>query len=751
MSGKLKGELQSLAASLDRAAREAEVSPEVEGLAPSATPDEPISSAAEDRLNRSGFAAELARAVLQLDSPESIVVGIHGKWGTGKSSLLNLVEEKLQGISEGPPIIFRFNPWGFSDQQQLLSRFFADLAAFLKLHATVPPLAKISDAVEEYGSLLSPAARAAFPRATEFARVAWNLYRKVQPARLRAAPELKAKISSALTESGAKLIIMVDDVDRLNATEIRQAFQLIKLNANFSNTVYLVAFDKDPVMKALEDVAPGPPEEYLEKIVQVSFSLPPIHEGKLTEIILDGFNGMLASAGISNLDQQRFGNMFYSGFRASFRTIRDVKRYFNVLGFALNLVLKDTNFIDLAAVQALALFYPTVYRSIQGRPDLFTGGWTERERAKDKDSLRAEYDRIFSQVPGPRRKSVVELCEFLFPKAQRWQGQLNLSYTSEWEQSWRRERRIASPRHFTYYFELAVPETDVSQSELDEAVDSAKSTTAFVESLRRFKETKRFGAFIEALRDQLPDLGPDHLRVILESVFVFGDEVETEGPAVFGLISEHIQFAMWLLLDILERMGERRFETLRDAMEKGSATFTITETTAICARMLERNDGAAQFAAKYPDLTEEIVLGLKQTALRAIEKAKAEGRLRSVPRLGAVLYRWRQWGGGEEVGNWVSSTFLQNTKGAALFVASFARTVSQMGLADRTPKTYLTVPVREIKEFADLDTLASLLQSAEDADLTDRERLARTRFLSAKAKLDSGQDPDASFPLEDDP
>ena len=295
------------------------------------------------------------------------MVGIHGRWGTGKSSLLNMLDEQLQAVSPEAPVIFRFNPWGFSDKNQLSDRFFAELSAFLKLHMSIPSLSGMSETVEEYGQLLSPMARLIFPRAAEAVRFGWKWFRKYRPARQRSLAELKVQINLGLSDSGSKLIILIDDIDRLNNEEIREVFQLIKLNANFSNTVYVVAFDKNLVQKALRKVAPGRPQEYLEKIVQIPFDLPVIAESTLTEIIIANFNQILASVKLQKASTQRFGNMFHSGFRESFRTIRDVNRYFNLFKFAFNLMRHDTDFVDLAAVEAVALFYPVVYKDHRGQ------------------------------------------------------------------------------------------------------------------------------------------------------------------------------------------------------------------------------------------------------------------------------------------------------------------------------------------------------------------------------------------------
>jgi predicted KAP-like P-loop ATPase len=750
VSENFENELRDIASALETAAKQAGLSPEITGVAASVTPDEPIRSSAEDRLNRSDFAAELARAILQFDRTESVVVGIHGRWGTGKTSLLNLIHEKLQQVSPEAPIIFRFNPWGFSDQEQLTMKFFGEMAAFLRLHLSIPSLVAISDSVEAYGEMLSPLARLIFPRATEAVRVGWKWLRKLKPGPPRTSTELKDRINSGLRQSGLKFIIMIDDIDRLNAAEIRQTFQLIKLNANFSNTVYVIAFDKRPVEKALKQVSPGPAKEYLEKIIQISFSLPPIAETTLTEIILTTFNEIITSLGIQNVNMQRFGNMFHSGFRASFKTIRDANRYFNLFRFVLNLMRRDTNFIDLAAIEALAVFYPNLYQAIEANDELFAGAWGGLNERREKETERKKYDKIFSYLRSPRRDAAISLCTFLFPKLEWIYGPSNTIYGSESEKQWQKQKRVAASKYFPYYFQLAVPPTEVSQSELDRAIEETKSVTAFVEVLRRFKDSQRFSPFIDRLREHLGSLEPAQLLVILESIFVFGDELETESAVLFGVISEYIRFGMWLLFDILDVLGTNRFNLLCDAMHGRPAVFTISDVTVMFDRVISGAKDSAQLRSRYPELSGEIVAQMKKISLDAIELAVRENRLQTVPRLRAVLYRWREWGDAKRVSDWVASTFLRSPEGAVAFAVAFAYTITSASVTDKVAKSRLTVQVKEMGQLADLDVIAKLLRDASDDKLTDKQREAKARFLSTKAKLDAGENPDDRFPFDDD-
>jgi predicted KAP-like P-loop ATPase len=90
--------------------------------------DEPITTDAEDLLGRVPFADRVAAVLNDAGAGGvSTVVGLCGPWGSGKTSLLNLVESRL-----GPPWqVRRFGPWATSDLSSLLSEFFTTIASAL--------------------------------------------------------------------------------------------------------------------------------------------------------------------------------------------------------------------------------------------------------------------------------------------------------------------------------------------------------------------------------------------------------------------------------------------------------------------------------------------------------------------------------------------------------------------------------------------------------------------------------------------
>ena len=77
------------------------------------SPDLPITKSSEDTLNRSSFAKNLAKTISQYSLQSSFTIGLYGEWGSGKTSLVNMVLEFAEEMDENT-IILRFNPWLFA-------------------------------------------------------------------------------------------------------------------------------------------------------------------------------------------------------------------------------------------------------------------------------------------------------------------------------------------------------------------------------------------------------------------------------------------------------------------------------------------------------------------------------------------------------------------------------------------------------------------------------------------------------------
>ena len=112
--------------------------------------DRPISKAEDDRLGFAPVARHLATAILNQPAASGLVFGIEGRWGSGKSTLINLTTEALKQSGATAPEVVEFSPWLVGDRDGLLQALFNDLvSAAIK----IDPIALPEDGAQKISPL----------------------------------------------------------------------------------------------------------------------------------------------------------------------------------------------------------------------------------------------------------------------------------------------------------------------------------------------------------------------------------------------------------------------------------------------------------------------------------------------------------------------------------------------------------------------------------------------------------------------
>ena len=385
--------------------------------------DNPIRQPKDDLLDRKTGAETFARQVLNLDCSQGAAVGIFGPWGSGKTSFINLARGTFE--QAGVPVL-DFNPWMFTGADQLVTRFFSELSAELKLRN----LKWLGEALGEYGGALSG-------RVGGIAKLAGALVRRCEGG----VHARRAKISRNLCNRGKPIVVILDDVDRLSGPEIREVFKLVRLTANFPNLIYIVLCDRLRVEQALGERGMSG-RDYLEKIIQWCFDLPepPRH------LLVPQLDKALESAltGIDNpgpFDEDVWLDVRAEIVRPLVRNIRDVRRYVTAVRVTVAGLNGKVALADVLGLEAVRIFLPDVFRRLPGAVDGLTMMSQTSERYLEKviqqdptDVLPTYYkwhkeqvDRIVkaakepkdTETAGTARDVVRAMFNRLFPVAER--------------------------------------------------------------------------------------------------------------------------------------------------------------------------------------------------------------------------------------------------------------------------------------------------------------------------------------------
>lgn len=711
--------------------------------------DKPIADPKDDRLGYAPFAKHLADSVANMAPPEGLVIAIYGPWGSGKTTALKFVMHYLkQKPEDEQPIIVEFNPWWFSGHEDLTRRFFDQLQVALSKWKS---LRKVKDVVKRIGTF---AAGVALETPLPYISTGGKVVAQSLTPKQKDVPELKEKVAEALRKQNKRILVIIDDIDRLTAEEIRQLFRVIKAVADFPNVVYLLAFDKEIAIRALAEAQGIPGEAYLEKIVQVPFELPLPDKTLLRGLLFERLNIILADTPEEDVDQTYWGNVYLEGIDHFITTPRDIVRLTNTLSVTYPAVKDEANPVDFIAVEALRVFCPLAYGIIRNNPTMFAGHVDSSGFLGPRpESLKSFHNAWISQIQQKDQEPVKRLLLRIFPKLGCVWG--NVTYGSDWESTWRRQRRVCSPDILSVYFRLVIPAGDISNAEMKAFLAQARTAKAFGEKLvehanqKRPDGTTRVRTLLERLEDYTEsEIPSDAISSVVQALFDVGDQLwrpEDERSGMFEFGNEvRIGRIIWQLLRRLDE--SKRFEVLREAILNGEAVATITREVAI----FDQQHG--RYGAKPPAPGEEVLVTsehldeLENIALQKIRDAVRRESLLTVPNLPGILYRWGEWAGKEESTQWVQQV-IEDDAGLVTFLEKFLQKTYSQYMSDVVGRTNHRLDPRWLEPFLDPSQIVDRVRKlTENSGLTENEKTAILQFIQEYEMRLQGKNPDDPLP-----
>jgi hypothetical protein len=443
--------------------------------------DKAIESKSQDILNRATFSEEVAKVVSNWDGEDCLVMSICGDWGTGKTSIKNMITESLSSSQKDCEII-EFNPWYWSGQEQLIEAFFREIGLKLGKKNTKTDLASkwnaygkslsfggnISKTLSIWSILLSkPEATLVFytltilfDKASSLTLQGAEMLKAYREASHKSISDVKEELNNKLLEQKKKYLIVIDDIDRLTKHQINLMFQLVKVNADFHNFVYLLMFQKDVVVKALQDGTSDSGEEYLEKIIQMSFDIPSVNELQIRQLLNTEIANLITKISIkiddSEIDDLKKAIEYASTY---LNTLRDLKRFISCLEIKMRFFGNNINLSNLIIMETIRIHDNQIYYYIFQNKYMLVGKNINNQFMQKENEF---IDRI---VKISDKKDIIKsIIFFLFPR-ERFNPTSTPVSTIERAINTNKafqSNKIASADYFDRYFELFLPDNSLS-------------------------------------------------------------------------------------------------------------------------------------------------------------------------------------------------------------------------------------------------------------------------------------------------
>lgn len=310
--------------------------------------DKPIEHSHDDILGRTVFAEDLVNKLLSTDTTnESFTLGITAKWGDGKTSFMTLMREFIVDYYKDC-IVLEFNPWRYSDKANLTHAFFIELSKTLS-----PINHSLANDIQVYSEILSnidiPSTKIAKAISHSFAKTSIN--------------DQNNKIANSLKELRRKIVVFIDDIDRLTNEELIEVVKLIRNSSNFPYIYFIVSYDKEYLQKSLLKVFPSCSNDFDDKLFQKEFALPAIPNRKISDYILSCVKDISDKDDYESLETHISSRQIVQNVDMSFiKNFRDVKRLMNNFIPIYQRLYKEINPIDLLNLEIFKLKYLNIYQ-----------------------------------------------------------------------------------------------------------------------------------------------------------------------------------------------------------------------------------------------------------------------------------------------------------------------------------------------------------------------------------------------------
>lgn len=657
--------------------------------------DKPINCPEGDILNRIEFSENLAQTIIEWDQTDSIVLAINAKWGYGKTSLLNLVKHYVNIRTKEPSSLLSkllriFNrrdievvdkrivtvdyyPWGFDDQDRIHSALFKDISKAINkhgffLHKVAAKISKYSCALRNKlylpidifakGVLLVSIliGRYIFKGSSNiYFWLAFCLFAILFLISLvsiisssRSPLTIKKKLSDVILRKKLRLIVFIDDIDRLSRDEVLSLLKIIRVNADFPNCIYVLALDYEVVSNIIGSQEFGiSGYDYLNKIIQINLSLPAHDPELIKQYIIKDLANFCDLNGITSVNKQlEVGTQHWyyiqeAGIWSMISSLREAKRYLNAVKYLLRLLWNkgtlEVNALDLFSIEAIRLYDPHSYEYVKSNEELFCNTQRFLEDKEKAVKRHAEiYNIWITSIMANKSTLVLGMLHVLFPQLKNYNSSI-FGYIDSDERDSVRNLRINTKEHFAKYFSFSFEKTGDCVSQLDiDTLISSEVYDVLSEVVERHIETKSLQQLLTRLINEITKevLESKAFDILLQVLFDVSDTVSYDYQ---GTLTDHEYDTLYYgSLDIIKRLGSIETDRVVLTLIKQSRSLYVP------VRLLNTILNSDKSTPYYqPIVSDSIVDQIKTEVINLIEENKQ--LLLDHPQFSFIYDCWYEW------------------------------------------------------------------------------------------------------------
>lgn len=451
-----------------------------------------------DDLKFAPFASRVAQGILNYSQNETFIVSLEGEWGSGKTTLINFIKEDLKKERDRVEIL-DFNPWLITGMEQIIKVFFDELIKVLSYGSfAVKWNEDIKKDLQTLASLILPDN---INIDVGLIKVGYKPKDTLLPKSKKTLAQIKEKINEYLRNSGKKIVVIIDDIDRLTDQETELIFRLTKGIADFDNLIYMLLYDKGVVSKSLQKFKSEDGQKYLEKIVQYPLTVPKPHKSTIKKLLFKELDEILEKLKEDDVDfifnKETWGQVHLI-IDKYIKTVRDINQIVNIISFEYPIIATEVNFTDFFIISLIKLKSHALYELIQNKPTDF---FLDKNRAYKAEEEEKRIVENFNENLKDFHE-FKDLLEIIFPIFTEYNYRSSGKHETKY---------ISDIYYFENYFSFSISDDKLSMKEY------------------YFIREKFLSSDFEAFRDALLEIDKQQKsQYFLDMFYEFKDSMETK-------------------------------------------------------------------------------------------------------------------------------------------------------------------------------------------------------------------------------
>jgi hypothetical protein len=537
----------------------------------------PLEDLAQDKLERWRLADALEQ-IVRKHGKNPITVGLEGAWGSGKTTILRELQRRL--LSQHLAVLY-LTAWSYREPERLVLAYFSQLRGVLgksllmpgswrSLHSLTAGLIEIGTG--RFAGLFKPNLDKVFEESTD---------------------DLRNELRATLSQLQSPVVILLDDLDRLDGDELKGVIRAIRLVGDLPGIVHILAYDREQLSKI---IFPNDPlgldaRDYLGKVINLELAIGAPPRDLAQGLIEESLQPLFDSVGEDALEDFNL-LLLRNGFELlaeALPTPREIRRVAASTALVWQGMSRHLNLFDLFVLEIIHYRFPRIYDTLRAHPEWFykvewSGG---TRRILGQEQWKADRDKFLRKIRESEGREFVlvdRLLRMLFP----YLGD-DLLARSESEEGSRRQRRMLHPAIYERYFHFYVPSKSITEAEMEDFAEEVKQASPGKERqmivCRKVQGEARSGRFESfwqqwglAFRSREETLATEFVHdvvagVALCSTYLFDHEVAKVGDFRASAAIEVVKLA--LKTDTSTAATEVLADAIKHSVDLGFAGYIV--------------------------------------------------------------------------------------------------------------------------------------------------------------------------------